>query len=366
MEFQVQKVCSGTGARAGKISTSHGEFLTPAFMPVGTAGTVKAMTPEELVGMGYGCILANTYHLYLRPGHELVERLGGLHRFMNWSKSILTDSGGYQVFSLSPLREITPDGVLFRSHIDGQMLALTPRLAIEIQKALGSDIMMQLDICLQHPAEEGMIREAVDMSASWGRECLTVARDTGSAIFGIIQGGMTRELRRRSVDLTVGNEFDGYALGGLSVGESADVMREVVAFTSELLPRNRVRYLMGVGTPSDLVFSVSKGIDIFDCVLPTRNARNGHLFTWKGNVIVKQSRYREDESPPDPDCRCYTCRNYSRAYLRHLFVSGEILSSRLNTIHNLFFYRELMSAMREAIINGNFHLFVKQFSILRS
>jgi queuine tRNA-ribosyltransferase len=335
-------------------------------MPVGTAGTVKAMTPEEIKDIGYRCILANTYHLYLRPGHELIERLGGIHKFMNWSGTILTDSGGFQVFSLSPLRNITPDGVVFRSHLDGKMLELTPRLAIEIQKSLGSDIMMQLDVCVEHPADERTVKEGVVLSAKWGKVCLSVARDYDATLFGIIQGGMIKELRKLSLEMTVENDFDGYAIGGLSVGESEGLMREMTDYTSSLLPQNRVRYLMGVGTPSDLLFSVSRGIDIFDCVLPTRNARNGQLFTWKGNIVIKQSRYREDGRPLDLDCTCYTCRNFSRAYLRHLFLAGEILSSRLNTIHNLFFYHELMTRAREAITNGNFHLFVKQFSILRS
>jgi queuine tRNA-ribosyltransferase len=365
VDFQIQKPCDSTRARAGVITTSHGAFLTPAFMPVGTGGTVKAMTTDELDDIGYGCILANTYHLHLRPGHDLIERLGGIHRFMNWNKSILTDSGGYQVFSLAPLREIIPEGVLFRSHLDGQVLKLTPRFAIDIQKSLGSDIMMQLDVCVHHPADESAVEEGVTLSARWGKECLAVARDLDASLFGIVQGGMKKELRRRSVELTVESGFDGYAIGGLSVGESGELMREMVAFTSGLMPYDKVRYLMGVGTPSDLVFAVSMGIDIFDCVLPTRNGRNGHLFTWKGDIRIKQSRYREDKDPLDPDCGCYTCRNYSRAYLRHLFITGEILSARLNTIHNLFFYHELMTTMREAIINGNFHLFMKQFSILR-
>ncbi len=365
LEFRIEKECNSTDARAGVITTSRGTFRTPAFMPVGTAGTVKAMTPEEVRDIGYGCILANTYHLYLRPGHKLIEGLGGLHRFMGWDGNILTDSGGFQVFSLSPLRNITPEGVVFRSHLDGKMLKLTPERAVEIQRSLGSDIMMQLDVCVEHPADKKTVEEGVLLSAKWGKECLNVARRHGDTLFGIIQGGMIEELRKRSLELTVENGFDGYAIGGLSVGESKPLMLEMIDYTSLLMPQERVRYLMGVGTPSDILFSVSRGIDIFDCVLPTRNARNGQLFTWKGQIAIKQSRYRDDESPLDPDCACYTCKKFSRSYLRHLFLAGEILSSRLNTIHNLFFYHELMKRVRESIINGNFHLFVKQFSILR-
>ncbi len=362
--FEVVERDLGSRARVGLITTPHGTVDTPAFMPVGTSAAVKAVRTDELADMGYECILANTYHLFLRPGTEVISRLGGLHRFMNWNRAILTDSGGFQVFSLAPLRKVTPEGVEFRSHLDGKMIFLSPKIAMDIQKALGSDIAMQLDVCVPYPAEEKEVKEGVELSARWGKECLKHHPGDGRAVFGIIQGGMYKKWRRISVELTVENGFDGYAIGGLSVGEEKEKMWEMVEYTAPLLPDDKVRYLMGVGTPEDIVFAVSRGIDIFDCVLPTRNARNGWLFTWKGPVIIKQSRYKDDSGPVDPECRCYTCRNYTRAYLRHLYVTGEILSSILNTIHNLFFYRELMRKIKEAICNGNFGSFVKEFQSL--
>lgn len=362
--FTVTAEDGRTDARTGIISTPHGEVETPAFMPVGTYATVKAMTPEELEEMGYSCILANTYHLFLRPGHELIERLGGLHRFMNWKRVILTDSGGFQVYSLAPLRKVREEGVEFRSHIDGRMFFLTPKLAMEIQRSLGADITMQLDVCVPYPADEDEVREGVELSALWGKVCLENHPGDGRALFGIVQGGMSRKWRKISAEKTVENGFDGYAIGGLSVGEDKETMYEMVEFTSPLLPRDRVRYLMGVGLPEDILHAVSCGIDIFDCVVPTRNARNGMLFTWRGPIVIRNSRYREDDGPPDPDCDCYTCRNYTRAYLRYLYVNREILAARLNTYHNLYFFSRFMERVRESIRNGNFPEFVKEFSSL--
>ncbi len=362
MEFSILNRDLSSGARAGVIKTAHGEFMTPAFMPVGTGGTVKGVTPEELYEMGYGCILANTYHLYLRPGHEVIRGQGGLHRFMNWDGSLLTDSGGFQVFSLSRNRKISPGGVQFSSHLDGEKIHLTPRLALEIQRALGSDIMMQLDVCVGFPAGRKDVKESVLLSARWGEESLDDCKRDGAALFGIVQGGMYKDLRNLSVELNLSKPFNGYAIGGLSVGEGKELMEEIVEFTAPKLPDEKVRYLMGVGTPGDILRAVSKGVDIFDCVLPTRNGRNGYLFSWKGGVVIKQSRYREDGSPIDESCGCYTCRNYSRSYLRHLYMNREILSARLNTIHNLFFYGEFMESLRKSIIDGNFILFMKQFS----
>ncbi len=365
MDFSLVKNDRDTLARAALIRTAHGEFETPAFMPVGTGGTVKGVTPEELYEIGYSCILGNTYHLSLRPGSEIVRSQGGLHSFMNWNRSILTDSGGFQVFSLSRIRKVTREGVRFRSHLDGALIDLTPRRVILIQQELGSDIMMHLDVCVPYPADERLVKEGVNLSASWGKESLEMVHEEEGTLFGIVQGGMSKEYRNLSIELNLENPFDGYAIGGVSVGEGKELMREIVEYTAPRLPEGKVRYLMGVGTPEDILFAVSMGVDIFDCVLPTRNGRNGHLFTWKGNITIKQNRYRDDSSPLDDECACYTCRNYSRAYLRHLYMNREILSSRLNTIHNLYFYREFMGKIRRSIIDGYFPLFVKQFSGLR-
>jgi queuine tRNA-ribosyltransferase len=347
-------------ARAGTVVTARGSFETPAFMPVGTLGTVKAMTPEELREVGCRIVLANTYHLHLRPGETVVEKLGGLHAFMHWEGPILTDSGGYQVFSLATLNRVEEEGVHFRSHLDGTALFLSPEQAIAIQEALGSDIMMCLDHLLPLPAEEGALDEAVALTARWA-ERSKAARSGESALFGIVQGGTSQPLRRRSAEELAALEFDGYAIGGLSVGEPPERMYETVAFTAPLLPEDRPRYLMGTGEPEDLLAAIASGMDMFDCVLPTRNARNGSLYTRAGKVSIKQTRYREDPAPLDEECPCPTCRNYSRAYLRHLFASNEILSMRLNTYHNLFFYLELMRRAREAILAGSFAAFAREF-----
>lgn len=353
-------------ARLGTVQTLNGSFTTPVFMPVGTKGSVKAMTPEELAGIGVEIILANTYHLYLRPGHQTVKELGGLHKFMNWSGPILTDSGGFQVYSLCKLRKLDENGVQFSSHLDGQRCYLTPESAIEIQEALGADIIMPLDECTPYPADREYTIESMRLTHRWAKRCKDAKKPNGQALFGIVQGGMHRDLRKESAQTLVDMGFDGYSIGGLSVGEEKGLMHEMVDETVRHLPGDKPRYLMGVGTPEDLVFGVEKGIDMFDCVMPTRNARNGTLFTSFGKLVIKNGQYEKDPLPIDPECGCYTCRNYSRAYLRHLFMAGEILSSRLNTIHNLFYYTDLMKKMREAIAAGNFEEFKKGFYSTRT
>ncbi|HHL40778.1 MAG TPA: tRNA guanosine(34) transglycosylase Tgt [Deltaproteobacteria bacterium] len=351
-----------TGARLGRIVTGRGEVRTPVFMPVGTAATVKAMTPEELEEMGVGIILANTYHLWQRPGHEVIRGLGGLHRFMNWKRPILTDSGGFQVFSLARLRKIEEEGVRFRSHIDGSTCFLSPEKAVEIQQALGSDIMMVLDECPPYPATRDYAERSMELTHRWAARCRAARTGDSGALFAIAQGGMYADLRARSAETLVAMDFDGYAVGGLSVGEEKALMYEMAAVSAAALPEDRPRYLMGVGYPEDLLTCIELGIDMFDCVLPTRNARNGTLFTSGGKLVIKNGRYARDPAPLDEKCRCYTCRNYSRAYLRHLFLSGEILASRLNTIHNLHYFVTLMARARQAIAEGLFGAFRREFS----
>ncbi|MBI5419953.1 MAG: tRNA guanosine(34) transglycosylase Tgt [Deltaproteobacteria bacterium] len=358
--FCIEARDPGSHARAGTVTTEHGSFPTPAFMPVGTAATVKGVWPGQLVEMGYALVLSNTYHLYLRPGHERVRRLGGLHRFMGWDRSLLTDSGGYQVFSLSALRKVTDEAVSFRSHIDGSLHVLSPELAVFIQEALGSDIRMVLDECVEYPAGRPEVEDAVRRTTAWARRSLAAARREEGGMFGIVQGGMFPDLRKRSVEEVCALDFPGYAVGGVSVGEGKELQREVVALAAPLLPADRPRYLMGVGTPEDIFFAVSRGVDMFDCVLPTRNARNGTLFTSSGPVVIKQARYAEDPLPPDEECGCPTCRSFSRAYLRHLYMQKEILSSMLMTVHNLHHYARLMEGIREAILVGNFKEFMKE------
>ena len=342
------------------MATPHGTVDTPAFMPVGTAVTVKGVTPEELVASGAQIILSNTYHLYLRPGHELIEDLGGLHHFMSWGGPILTDSGGFQVFSLASLRRIDDEGVRFRSHLDGSAHLLTPEKSMEIQACLGSDVAMALDECPALPAPREAIEEAVERTTRWARRCREAYRGPG-ALFGIVQGGDHEDLRERSARDLLELDLPGYAVGGVSVGESREVMASAISRTAGLLPEDRPRYLMGVGKPADLVAAVAAGFDLFDCVLPTRNARNGTLFTTRGKVNIKRTEFRDDPRPLDDGCSCETCRNYSRAYLRHLFQCGEILSSRLNTIHNLTYYQTLMARTREAIARGAFEEFRREF-----
>ena len=349
------------GARLGKIRTPHGNVSTPVFMPVGTQAAVKALTPEQVRSLGAEIILANTYHLYMRPGHQLIANLGGLHRFMNWQGPILTDSGGFQIYSLGALRKIAEEGATFQSHIDGSSHFLSPESAVEIQEALGSDIMMCLDECIAYPSRREEVEKALERTARWALRCKKSHRNDRQALFGIIQGGVYPDLRRRSVDEIASIGFDGYAIGGLSVGEPKDLMLDNLAATAPLLPEDRPRYLMGVGTPEDLVEGVYRGIDMFDCVVPTRSARNGLLFTNGEKVVIKNARYREDGSPVDSACDCYTCQNYSRAYLRHLYIAGEILAMILNTIHNLRYYLRLMERIREAIRDERYASFRARF-----
>lgn len=356
LQFEIVSKDSGTAARRGVLRTPHGVVETPVFMPVGTAGAVKALPHEWLEDLDSRIILANTYHLCLRPGYQRIERLGGLHRFMSWSRSVLTDSGGYQVFSHRELRRITEEGVHFQSHVDGSRHFLTPEAAIDIQAALGSDIAMVLDECTSYPCGRADAEQSLELSMRWASRCRERWRErqTGQGLFGIVQGGLYPDLRRRSVNLLSELDFSGLAIGGLSVGEPKDAMYEVLDLTVPSLPEDKPRYLMGVGTPRDLVRSVALGVDMFDCVLPTRNARNGCLFTSQGRVLIKNARYAEDESPPDPNCGCLVCRRYSRAYLRHLFMCGEHLSALLNTAHNVSFYLDMMRKMRESIAFRSF------------
>ncbi|HEX9874303.1 MAG TPA: tRNA guanosine(34) transglycosylase Tgt [Deferrimonas sp.] len=360
--FDLLATDSGSAARRGRMTTRRGLIETPIFMPVGTQGTVKAMLPEALKEIGAQIILGNTYHLFLRPGHELIRNLGGLHRFMNWDRPILTDSGGFQVFSLGALRKIDEAGVRFQSHLDGSSHVLSPESSIAVQEALGADIIMAFDECIPYPASREYVAESTARSGRWARRC-KVARSQGdgAALFGIVQGGMHPDLRAGSVNDLLEIGFEGYAIGGLSVGEEADLMYEVMENTLPLLPKDRPRYVMGVGTPENLIEGVSRGVDMFDCVMPTRNARNGVLFTSFGKVSIKQARYLADPLPVDPDCSCYVCGNYSRAYLRHLYQSNEILSSVLNTHHNLHYYLSLMQGVRDALDGGRFGEFKKDF-----
>jgi queuine tRNA-ribosyltransferase len=351
-------------ARRGRVHTAHGVVETPVFMPVGTLGTVKSLTPADLEETGTQILLGNTYHLLLRPGPDVVRELGGLHRFMGWRGAILTDSGGFQVFSLAKMRKITPDGVEFRAPLDGTLRTLTPESVIDIQRALGSDIMMPLDECLAHPATPEQTRHSLELTLAWAARCRDAhARDggRGQALFGIVQGGTSEKLRAEAAERTVQLGFDGYAIGGMAVGEPKPMMYELTAAVAAALPAGRPRYLMGVGKPEDLVESVARGVDMFDCVLPTRNARNGQAFTSTGPVTIKQARFVRDEAPLDAACDCYTCRGFSRAYLRHLFVSEELLAYRLLTLHNVRFYAGLMAAMREAIAAGGFERFRARF-----
>ena len=370
--FTLEASDSGSRARTGRLTTPRGIIETPVFMPVGTAATVKAMTPEELTGMGAQVILANTYHLMLRPGEDIIAGLGGLHKFMNWSGPILTDSGGYQAYSLAKRRKITPEGIDFMSHIDGTRYLLTPERALDIQNKLGSDIMMVLDDCTPYTATQAEEEASLEFTIDWAKRSIEKFRDPTddsrkrtSALFAIIQGGMHPDLRRRSVnallEMNSSGAFSGIAAGGLSVGEPKAEFLEIAGLTAAVIPAQYPRYLMGIGLPEDLVNAVNMGYDMFDCVIPTRNGRNGQLFTSQGPIQIKNEPYRKDPSPPDPDCHCYTCLHYSRAYLRHLYLANEILSARLNSIHNLHFYLHLMSEMRTAIREDRFPRFRDSF-----
>jgi queuine tRNA-ribosyltransferase len=350
-----------TRARLGKISTAHGTVDTPAFMPVGTQATVKSLRPEDLLQCGAQMILGNTYHLYLRPGHETVRQLGGLHAFMNWSGPILTDSGGFQVYSLAALRKIGPEGVMFRSHIDGSQHFLSPRKAVEIQEALGSDIMMCLDECTPYPATLKQTRDSLALTVQWAKACRQAKTNPHQALFGIVQGGTYPDLRRQAAEEMVPLGFDGYAVGGVSVGEPKGMMYAITDEIAPLLPEEKPRYLMGVGMPEDIVYGVSCGIDLFDCVIPTRSARHGLLFTNSEKIVIKNARWREDHSPLDETCDCYTCKHYSRAYLRHLYVAGEILAMILNTIHNIRHYMRLLENIRAAVRENRFGEWKKDY-----
>lgn len=374
MTFAFRLTGRDGAARRGLLATPHGEVETPMFMPVGTQGAVKAVTARDLEDVGARVILGNTYHLMLRPGDELIARRGGLHRFVGWPHPMLTDSGGYQVFSLAERRTITEEGITFRSHLDGSAHGLTPERAVDVQARLGADIAMVLDECPPHPSTREALEASLALTARWARRCRerflairageapeVVATNPGQAQFGIVQGGVDLELRVRSVELTVELGFEGYALGGLSVGEPSDDMYRVVEATAPLLPEGQPRYLMGVGTPLDIIESVNLGIDLFDCVMPTRNARNGQLFTRQGPINIKNARYADDDRPVDESCDCYTCRRHSRAYLRHLFQAGEMTGSALNTLHNLRFYLDTMRRIREAIAFGTFEKFRHDF-----
>lgn len=348
-------------ARRGRITFERGEIETPAFMPVGTYGTVKAMTPEEITETGAQIILGNTFHLMLRPGTDVVMQHGDLHDFMHWSGPILTDSGGFQVFSLGAMRKITEEGVDFRSPIDGSKIFIDPEKSIQVQHELGSDIIMIFDECTPYPATHKEAEDSMQLSLRWAQRCKEAHGDHSSALFGIIQGGMYEDLRQVSLDALVNMDFDGYAIGGLSVGEPKEDMNRIVADVAPKMPQDKPRYLMGVGKPEDIVEAVRRGVDMFDCVMPTRNARNGHLFTKTGVVRIKNSPHKTDTSPVSDSCECYTCKNYSRAYLHHLFKCQEILASRLATIHNLYHYQEVMRGLRQAIETGKLADFVETF-----
>ena len=351
-----------TGARRGVIHTPHGDIQTPVFMPVGTQAAVKAMRPEQVREMGAEIILSNTYHLYLRPGHELIREAGGLHRFMNWNRAILTDSGGFQVFSLGQLRKITEEGVRFQSHIDGSRHILTPEKAVEIQNALGSDIMMAFDECAPYPADREYIRDSMERTLRWLERCKAAHRNRErQSLFAIMQGGMYRDLRRECAERMVEMDFPGYAIGGLSVGEPKEQMLEILDDCVDYLPQDRPRYLMGDGTPDYLFEAVERGIDMCDCVEPTRIARHGLATTSRGRINIKNARFERDFGPLDPECDCYTCRNYSRAYIRHVFKAGEMMSAMLLSNHNLHFLINMMAGMRKAIEEDRFTEFKKEF-----
>jgi queuine tRNA-ribosyltransferase len=364
MKFEVIARCGE--ARRGQLTLAHGSIDTPVFMPVGTYGTVKAMAPDELEALGAEIVLGNTFHLWLRPGTEVIAAHGGLHRFMGWRRPILTDSGGYQVFSLGPLRKVREDGVAFASPVDGDRLLLTPEVSIEIQHVLEADIAMVFDECTVYPATRDEAAESMRLSLRWAARCKQAHGDNSNALFGIVQGGMFEELRDESLGTLSETGFDGYAIGGLSVGEPKEEMRRIEAHVVPRLPSDRPRYLMGVGTPEDIVEAVGHGVDMFDCVLPTRNARNGWLYTRYGDIKIRNARYRTDLAPLDAGCDCYACRNFSRAYLHHLQRANEILGARLNTIHNLRYYLTLLAELRDAIACGTLPAYAQRFRADRS
>lgn len=359
MEFDL--LSEDNNARCGVIKTEHSTIQTPVFMPVGTYGAVKSLSPDDLNEIDFDIILGNTYHLWLRPGLEVIETHNGLHQFINWNKSLLTDSGGFQVWSLGKMRKISPEGVTFKSPINGDKCFLSPEKSIDIQKVLNSDISMIFDECTPYPASFEEAKESMMLSEDWAYRSKEAFLGSKNALFGIIQGGMHEELRLRSLQTLTNIDFDGYAIGGLSVGEPKKEMHRIVNFIAPRMPKNKPRYLMGVGTPEDLIYSIENGVDMFDCVMPTRNARNGWLFSRFGDIKIKNAKYRNDTSPIDASCDCYTCKNFSRAYLYHLFKIGEMLGSRLNTIHNLFFYKQIMIEARISIQNKTFQKFKTKF-----
>lgn len=358
--FQFELIATDFSARAGVLNTAHGMVPTPVFMPVGTYGAVKTVTPSELADAGSTMILSNTYHLYLRPGSELIQRLGGLHSFMGWDGPILTDSGGFQIMSLSDLARVTEEGVTFRSHLDGDRHSITPELSVSIQQQLGTDIAMCLDEVIDPLSDKKAMAGAVARTRRWAERCFNSRTSKKMALFGIAQGGTFPDLRIESAEGLMEIEFDGYAVGGLALGEPREKTWEAVKSTTMVLPRDRPRYLMGMGTPMDLLDGIERGVDMFDCVMPTRNARNGTLFTSRGRLSIKVNALKEDLGPPDPDCSCYTCHRFSRAYLRHLYTTGEMLGFRLCTIHNLSYYHQLVSGAREAILVGSFAAYREQ------
>ena len=349
IKFEVLKKHSHSSARLGILETPRGKIDTPCFMPVGTQATVKALTRENLESIGAQIILGNTYHLYLRPGHDLIQSLGGLHKFMNWTHPILTDSGGYQVFSMNKLTKVTEEGVKFKSHIDGSSHFISPEKAVEIQEALGADIIMAFDEPTPYPADLATTQKSLSLTTRWAKRCKDALQSKNQSLFGIIQGGMHPNLRKESSEQIIELDFPGYAIGGLSVGEEKNLMNDMTELTSSLLPELKPRYLMGVGTPEDLLTCSSMGVDMFDCVMPTRNARNGYLFITGGKINIRNSQYHNDPKPIDSNCSCYTCKNYSRAYLRHLIMAGEILAMHLLTLHNSYFYQNWMKNIRIAI-----------------
>jgi queuine tRNA-ribosyltransferase len=364
MKFDL--ITTDGGARRGQLHLAHGTVQTPAFMPVGTYGTVKAMTPAELTETGFEMVLSNTFHLWLRPGLEVIEKFGGLHSFMGWDKPILTDSGGFQVFSLGKLRKITEEGVKFASPLNGDKLFLTPEISMQIQRTLNSDIVMIFDECTPYPATEREAADSMRMSLRWAARSKAAHAGNPNALYGIVQGGMFETLRDESTRELIAMDFDGYAIGGLSVGEPKEDMKRILAHTAPQLPADKPRYLMGVGTPSDLVAAVAQGIDQFDCVLPTRNARHGILFTRRGEIRIRNARWKTDTAPIDDECTCHTCTHFSRAYVHHLIRANEILGARLATIHNLHYYHRLMAGMRTAIEDRRFADFTAQFHELQT
>ncbi|MEA3288259.1 MAG: tRNA guanosine(34) transglycosylase Tgt [Candidatus Marinimicrobia bacterium] len=367
MQIKSLQTCSSTKARAGELKTDHGTIQTPVFMPVGTAGSVKSLSPDDLLETGSQIILGNTYHLLLRPGTEIIESAGGLHKFMSWPGPILSDSGGYQVFSLGQTNKINEEGVVFQSHLDGSRHTLSPEISMDIQRSLGSDIVMAFDECTAYPATREVAQRSMELTHRWEQRSLNKFRsikpiyDHSQHLFGIVQGSVYPELRRTSARVLTDMGFDGYAIGGLSVGEPKADMAGMTDVVTDILPADQPRYLMGVGKPEDLVQAVASGVDMFDCVLPTRNARHGIMFTWDGPVSVKAAREKDVHKPLDADCQCYTCQNFSRAYMRHLFKANELLVYRLASIHNIHFYHELMATMRVAIQTGKFPLFQTEF-----